>query len=274
VQISAEQHQTHILIFVGSFFRMHLGFFIWLLFVFIISVHIKDSYTMVIITAVNPSRGSLAGGTRMVIRGSGFSTNTGGIGNVVYIGSKYQCDPVLLHCTINQIVCKTRPAMEGYGPMSMFEDNAGFGINVRTGVLDVTVLVDGTEHSTCIPPAGKACTFQYRTDWFHTPRIDSLIPRTVSTGSMLTISGIKVLTHLNVCVHARHDPVERAGRFFADAFAFDKTRAPTGEVALASVRVFHHHSSLHEAPPLAIMSSGDLFTPPLRDDSLPGRSRW
>jgi hypothetical protein len=27
-----------------------------------------------------------------------------------------------------------------------------------------------------------------------------------------------------------------SGRFFADAFAFDKTRAPTGEVALASVR--------------------------------------
>ena len=30
------------------------------------------------ITSVSPSRGSLAGGTRMVIRGEGFSTNTGG----------------------------------------------------------------------------------------------------------------------------------------------------------------------------------------------------
>jgi hypothetical protein len=148
------------------------------------------TYAMVIITAVNPSKGSMAGGTRMVIRGSGFSTNSGGIGNIVYIGSKYQCDPVLLHCTVNQIVCKTRPAMEGYGPMSMFEDNAAFGLNVRTGVLDVTVLVDGSEFSTCIPPAGKTCTFQYRADWFHTPRIDSLTPKTVSTGSMLTIAGI------------------------------------------------------------------------------------
>ncbi len=145
---------------------------------------------MVIITAVNPSRGSMAGGTRMIIRGSGFSTNSGGIGNIVYIGSKYQCDPVLLHCTVNQIVCKTRPAMEGYGPMSMFEDNAAFGLNVRTGVLDVTVVVDGAESSACIPPSGKACTFQYRADWFHTPRIDSLTPKAVSTGSMLTITGI------------------------------------------------------------------------------------
>ena len=39
--------------------------------------------------------------------------------------------------------------------------------------------------------------------------------------------------------------VEFAGRFFADAFAFDKTRAPTGEVALASVRVFPRR--LHKA---------------------------
>jgi hypothetical protein len=153
------------------------------------SVHIRHTYAMVIITAVNPSKGSMAGGTRMVIRGSGFSTNSGGIGNIVYIGSKYQCDPVLLHCTVNQIVCKTRPAMEGYGPMSMFEDNAAFGLNVRTDVLDVTVIVDGADYSTCIPPSGKACTFQYRTDWFHTPRIDSLNPKTVSTGSMLTITG-------------------------------------------------------------------------------------
>jgi hypothetical protein len=30
------------------------------------------------ITSVSPSRGSLAGGTRMVIKGQGFSTNTGG----------------------------------------------------------------------------------------------------------------------------------------------------------------------------------------------------
>jgi hypothetical protein len=156
----------------------------------IISVHIQHTHTMVIITAVNPSRGSMAGGTRMVIRGSGFSSNTGGIGNVVYIGNKYRCDPVILHCTVNQIICKTRPAMEGYGPMSMFEDNRAFGVNIRTGVLDVSVVVDGFDYSTCIPPSGKECTFQYRTDWFHTPRIDSLNPKTVSTGSMLTITGI------------------------------------------------------------------------------------
>lgn len=32
----------------------------------------------VTITAVTPSRGSLAGGTRLMIRGSGFSNNVGG----------------------------------------------------------------------------------------------------------------------------------------------------------------------------------------------------
>ncbi len=151
------------------------------------SFQIQDVFAAVIITAVNPSRGSMAGGTRMVIRGSGFSTNTGGIGNVVYLGSKYQCDPVILHCTVNQIVCKTRPALDGYGPMSMFDDNGGFGLNVRTGVLDVAVLVDGLEYSTCLAP--QKCTFQYRADWFHTPRIDSITPRAVSTGSMITIAG-------------------------------------------------------------------------------------
>jgi hypothetical protein len=42
-------------------------------------------------------------------------------------------------------------------------------------------------------------------------------------------------------INALHNVVDDLGRFFADAFAFDKTRAPTGEVALASVRVCQPH---------------------------------
>ena len=126
----------------------------------------------VVVTSVQPNRGSLAGGTRLHIQvarlqsacrvavcgmpprcaqwavlrapvaqraadklpptrpsfgcrgralkfahtshqGSGFSTNTGGTGNIIRIGTKYLCDPIPLHCTVNQIACKTRPALEG-----------------------------------------------------------------------------------------------------------------------------------------------------------------
>ena len=31
----------------------------------------------------------------------------------VWIGGKYECDIVTLHSTVNQVVCKTRPALEG-----------------------------------------------------------------------------------------------------------------------------------------------------------------
>ena len=31
---------------------------------------------------------------------------------MVKIG-QYFCDPIPLHCTVNQIACKTRPALEG-----------------------------------------------------------------------------------------------------------------------------------------------------------------
>jgi len=49
-------------------------------------------------------------------QGSGFSTNTGGTGNIIRIGAKYFCDPIPLHCTTVQIACKTRPALNGLFP--------------------------------------------------------------------------------------------------------------------------------------------------------------
>ena len=52
-------------------------------------------------------------GYHLLVQGSGFSTNTGGTGNIIRIGKKYFCDPIPLHCTVNQIACKTRPALEG-----------------------------------------------------------------------------------------------------------------------------------------------------------------
>jgi len=45
-------------------------------------------------------------------QGSGFSTNTGGTGNIIRMG-KYFCDPIPLHCTVTQIACKTRTALQG-----------------------------------------------------------------------------------------------------------------------------------------------------------------
>jgi hypothetical protein len=170
------------------------GYYTGLIALLVCSMNVMNAEAVVIINAVNPSRGSLAGGTRMIIRGSGFSANTGG-GNLVYIGQKYMCDPVLLHCTVNQIVCKTRPAMDGYGPMNLAELNGAFGLNVGAAVMQVTVVVDGSEVSTCIPTSGSTCTFQYTASWFHTPRIDSIKPMAVSTGSILTVTGMHTIIH-------------------------------------------------------------------------------
>ena len=50
-----------------------------------------------------PSRGSTAGGTRLIIKGSGFSKNTGGGGNEIWIGDHHKCDPVPLHSNTEQV---------------------------------------------------------------------------------------------------------------------------------------------------------------------------
>ena len=169
--------------------------------------HIKYGYADVVIFEVNPSEGSLFGGTRLVIRGSGFSTNTNSESNSIYIGSRYRCDPIPLHSTVNQLICKTQSATDGFYPTYD---------TLRTGQQNVTVVVDGAQTSICKPvSAGKTCSFEYRTDWFFTPRIESISPLAVSAGAMLTVTG----------------------RFHYAPFAADQTQAPRLEVPLASVKV-------------------------------------
>ena len=103
---------------------------------------LQYSQSDVVIFEVNPSQGSLFGGTRLVIRGSGFSANTNSASNLVYIGSRYRCDPIPLHSTVNQIICKTQPATDGFYPTYD---------TLRTGVQNITVVVDGSQTSTCKP---------------------------------------------------------------------------------------------------------------------------
>ena len=125
-------------------------------FLLILSFTLDRIEGQVYISAVNPTQGSLAGGTRLVIRGSGFSSNTNSAGNVVFIGSTYICDPIPLHSTVNQIICKTRSALFGY-----FSNSPA----LWTLPQNISVLVDGSLTSSCIPAIGQLCTFQYTSAW-------------------------------------------------------------------------------------------------------------
>ena len=175
---------------------------------FLIAMMTCGCGSQVFIYEVNPSQGSIYGGTRLVIRGSGFSSNTNALSNQIYIGTRYGCDLIPLHSTVNQIVCKTRPAID----VNNYVQNDV----ANSGVQNIVVVVDGAQSSTCSPSSqGKKCSFEYLNSWFFTPRIDSLSPKAVSTGTMITISG----------------------RFHSAPFAFKEVRAPRLEVPLASVKV-------------------------------------
>ncbi len=112
----------------------------------------------VVITSVEPSRGSLAGGTRMHIKGRGFSENLNEMGNLVLIGGRFRCDVIPLHSTVNQIACKTRSAIDDGAPGSSgpWRD----GGNMRTADLEVTVLVDGIYPSVCQNSEPRKCRFR------------------------------------------------------------------------------------------------------------------
>ena len=125
--------------------------------ILLLAFSFRPVIAQVYVSAVNPSHGSLAGGTRLVIRGSGFSSNTNSAGNTIFIGEKYLCDPIPLHSTTNQIICKTRSALEGF--YSTYDV-------LWTLPQNITVKVDGSQISTCIPSVGQTCTFQFSTEWY------------------------------------------------------------------------------------------------------------
>jgi hypothetical protein len=77
----------------------------------------------------------------------------------------------------------------------------------------VTVVVDGDE-SECIGRPDQ-CGFSYHYGWYHTPRVDGLLPAAVEEGTIITVRG----------------------RFHANPFAFEVLRAPNAEIPLASVKV-------------------------------------
>ncbi len=135
-------------------------------------------------------RGSLAGGTRLIISGSGFSSNTNS-GNMVYIGTHLglQCMPIPLHSTANQIACKTQSALpftyERTNTPAQPATSSYYPTYGTSRPLNITIVSDG-EVASCI----GACQFQYHEDWSHTPRVYNIAPRAVTTGTVITISGV------------------------------------------------------------------------------------
>eukprot|EP00293_Proteomonas_sulcata_P013598 CAMPEP_0184309484 /NCGR_PEP_ID=MMETSP1049-20130417/17628_1 /TAXON_ID=77928 /ORGANISM="Proteomonas sulcata, Strain CCMP704" /LENGTH=200 /DNA_ID=CAMNT_0026622367 /DNA_START=37 /DNA_END=636 /DNA_ORIENTATION=- len=166
------------------------------------------------ISAVWPSIGSMAGGTRIHIHGSGFADNQGTV-NVVSIGS-ILCDPILLHCTPARIACKTRSAEYG-----MFHDSSTssrltleeteYGWSKQ---LPVRVSV-GVETSTCESTDNHGCTFKYDDSTVYTPRLRTLYPVNVCMGTMITLTG----------------------QWYENPFHYNELRAPHREVPLASVKI-------------------------------------
>jgi hypothetical protein len=118
----------------------------------------------VAISRVDPSRGSLAGGTRMHIKGRGFSQNLNKDGNIVIIGGKYRCDVIPLHSTVNQIACKTRSAL---GDAFLVNSGRSTYEAGQTADLDVVVIVDGQYTSVCQSPDPALCRFRYPHEYTH-----------------------------------------------------------------------------------------------------------
>jgi hypothetical protein len=143
-------------------------------------------------------RGSIAGGTRVVIQGSGFSANTNisPDGFQVYLecpSFRLRCIPIPLHSTVNQIVCKTESALPYLSDRKYFygrsvaESKYGGWIQPYglTSELNVVVVANRVV-SSC---AGR-CLFQYHDDWWwHTPRVFSIEPRAATIGTVITVSG-------------------------------------------------------------------------------------
>jgi hypothetical protein len=74
------------------------------------------------VTGLKQNSGGLAGGTRLVIQGFGFSSNQNPVGNQVLVGG-IPCETIPLHSTETQITCKTPPSSkQTWAPITVFVD--------------------------------------------------------------------------------------------------------------------------------------------------------
>lgn len=88
--------------------RIQLWAACWLLLPWLVHGQ-QQQQAAVVISSISPSQGSLAGGTRLQITGSGFSADRfSGVGNIVQVG-KYPCQ-VLNHKTTDTLVSTYQPA--------------------------------------------------------------------------------------------------------------------------------------------------------------------
>ncbi|OWF48085.1 Fibrocystin-L [Mizuhopecten yessoensis] len=129
------------------------------------------------ITAINPRKGSLQGGTQITVSGRGFSSNqfnhfpgTEHLGNKVFFVSKhyvFPCDVIVEKTDTSRIVCITRSGMG--------QDN-----------YDVKVTVDGTD----IPNECRSSSdCQFQPSLTSTPTVSAITPSSGPPGSLLTLKG-------------------------------------------------------------------------------------
>merc|ERR1712000_481256 len=129
---------------------------------------IKSIVDAAVITSITPKVGSLQGGTRLTILGSGFDIR--GRSNDIFIGEGVKgtfCDPVPNECTTTRILCLTDTPGQGVMPLSV----RSFGF-----------LAD------CQVSGG--CTFEYSAT--KTPEVTSIAPEWITwTPQPLTVTGTK-----------------------------------------------------------------------------------
>ncbi|KAJ1480917.1 hypothetical protein T484DRAFT_2770644 [Baffinella frigidus] len=185
-------------------------------------------------------------------QGEGFSSPNGP-GNIVMVGDQ-PCVVIPLHSTVAQIACKTTAPIPANGVeiATLTEDGRGHP-GGWTERLAVRVWTGGVE-AACASVDHWTCTFDMHDHQYHTPRIDSLSPRDVRPGTLLSVAGL----------------------FHWTPFSFDQIKAPSMEVPLSSVKV--HSSHPHSANSLLFPSRFSRpsqrprttpHAPPLRGSGVP-----
>eukprot|EP01137_Pigoraptor_chileana_P025478 Opistho-2@7350 len=119
------------------------------------------------ISWVSPDRGSIAGGTKVTIFGSGFSRDIYAGGNVIMFGD-VPCTNIWFYSTTTSIVCVTEPMNPPH---------------VSTGPVPVTVLVDSTEESVC---RGN-CWFSFIES--ESPSVSRIDAAGATAGSLISVEG-------------------------------------------------------------------------------------